>query len=226
MIPAYDAARTVGAVVRGLHAGASAEHGPHAVLVVDDGSSDGTAEAAAAAGAEVLRHPTNRGKGAALATGLRRAAEIGARVAVTLDADGQHPAEEALRLLADAAPEQSLVIGVRDLAAAGAPRANRISNGISNFFLSLFVRQRLRDTQCGLRRYPVTATLALGVVDQGYAFESEVLLRARRAAMPIVERPIRVVYPALDGTTHFDAVRDPARIVRRVVATLLGPARR
>ncbi|MEJ7733455.1 MAG: glycosyltransferase [Polyangiaceae bacterium] len=218
IVPAYDAERTVAAVVREL---VSAWPHPGAVIVVDDGSADGTADAARIAGARVLRHPHNRGKGAALRTGLALAAREGFDVAVTVDADGQHPTGEALALLAADPDPDALLLGIRDLEAAGAPRANRISNGISNFFLSVFAGRRLRDTQCGLRRYPVEPTLALGGSADGYAFEAEIILCAVAGGLRIVEVPVRVIYPP-EGTrvTHFDSVRDPARIVGTVVRTL------
>ncbi|MFO0762115.1 MAG: glycosyltransferase family 2 protein [Byssovorax sp.] len=220
IIPAYDAERTVGEVVRAVRA-AWPEGG--IVLVVDDGSTDRTAEAAREAGAVVLVHPRNQGKGAALRTGLREALRLGATLAVSVDADGQHRAEDA-RLLLDAPGDpRALVLGVRDLVAAGAPRPNQISNRISNFFLSLFAGRPFLDTQCGLRRYPVAATLGLDARDDGYAFEAEVILRAVAARLPIVEVPITAIYPPeSERVTHFDAVRDPARIVSRVVRTLVS----
>jgi glycosyltransferase involved in cell wall biosynthesis len=218
IVPAFDAERTVAEVVREL---VSAWPHRDAVIVVDDGSADATADAARVAGARVLRHAHNRGKGAALRTGLELAAREGFDVAVTVDADGQHPTAEALALLGAELDPAALVLGIRDLEAAGAPRANRISNGISNFFLSVFAGRRLRDTQCGLRRYPVESTLALGGSAEGYAFEAEIILCAVAAGVRIVEVPVRVVYPP-EGTrvTHFDSVRDPARIVGHVVRTV------
>jgi glycosyltransferase involved in cell wall biosynthesis len=227
IVPAYQAARSVGAVVGGLLRAWPDSQGAPLVIAVDDGSTDGTAAAAENAGALVVRHAENRGKGAALRTGLERARELGAEVAVSVDADGQHPHDEALRILCDPAPASALVLGVRDLVRDGAPRANRFSNGFSNVFLSLFSRRRLSDTQCGLRRYPVDATLALGPREAGYGFEAEVILRAARAGWPIVEVPVRVIYPPEhERVSHFHVVRDPARIVFRVLhtfATAKGP---
>jgi glycosyltransferase involved in cell wall biosynthesis len=218
IVPAYEAEQTVGSVVRSTIALWPASG---AVVVVDDGSRDATGPAAREAGAIVLAHTTNRGKGAALRTGMAFAAGEGFDVAVTLDADGQHPPSEALRLLAVDPDPEAIVLGVRDLKKAGAPRANQISNRISNFFLSAFTMKRLADTQCGLRRYPLPTTLELGARDDGYAFEAEIILRAIAARVRIVETPVSVIYPAAtDRVTHFDSVRDPARIVVRVVSTL------
>ena len=87
--------------------------------------------------------------------------------------------------------------------------------------ISSFARRPLRDTQCGLRRYPLLRALELGGRDDGYAFEAEIVLRAVAAGVRLVEVPVRVVYPpAAERVTHFDSVRDPARIVSRVVKTL------
>ena len=192
-----------------------------AVFVVDDGSRDGTASAAREAGARVVVLPRNRGKGAALRAGMAAAAAAGFDVAVTLDADGQHPASEAVGLLDADADSAAMVLGVRDLVRDGAPRASQISNRISNFFLSLFSRRALADTQCGLRRYPLPLALTLGGRDDGYAFEAEIILRAIAAGVRLVQVPVRVIYPpAAERVTHFDSVRDPARIVVRVVKTL------
>src|SRR5262245_21998009 len=134
VVPAFQAERSVGEVVRGLLLAL----GPEArqVIVVDDGSSDATSREAERAGAEVLRHAQNRGKGAALRTGFARALEAGAGAVVSVDADGQHPPEEAARVAFYPAERAALVLGVRDLVRDGAPRANRFSNAFSNRFLS------------------------------------------------------------------------------------------
>jgi hypothetical protein len=146
---------------------------------------------------------------------------------VTVDADGQHPPDQAVRIAFHRAAPSTLVLGVRDLVDAGAPRANRFSNAFSNAWLSWFSGVRLLDTQCGLRRYPVRQTLDLGVRASGYGFEAEVILRAARAGWLIEQLPVRVIYPPEpERTTHFRSVRDPARIVLRIlytVATTPGP---
>jgi glycosyltransferase involved in cell wall biosynthesis len=214
VIPALNAERTIAAVVAGARAHVTT------VVVIDDGSTDATAAVAREAGATIVTHATNRGKGAALRTGLEWAREHGYEVVVTLDADGQHPPLEITKLLAASSDPEALVLGVRDLAGANAPRANQMSNGFSNWFLSTVTRTRLRDTQCGLRRYPVRRTLQLAVLDDGFGFETEVLLRALRARLPIVQTDIAVLYPS-ERTTHFDSRRDPWRIVGRVLRTLL-----
>lgn len=225
IVPAFEAASTVGEVVAGLRLGFAARYGA-GVFVVDDGSRDATAERARAAGATVLVHPENRGKGAALATGFAAAHAAGFDVAVTVDADGQHPPEEAPRLVEASDDPDALVLGVRDLVAAGAPRANQFGNRVSNFWVSLFAGRRLADTQCGYRRYPLAKTLAIAPRDARFGFEAEIILRAVRAGVPIVEVPVRVIYPSEgERRTHFRRVLDPARIVVRVVATAIERGR-
>jgi len=218
VIPAYDAARSVAEVVRAVK---EIWPEPDAVFVVDDGSSDDTAKLARAAGARVVVHGVNRGKGEALRSGMRAAFDAGFDVAISIDADGQHPAASAKKLLEYRAGPDALLLGVRDLAGAGAPRSSQISNRISNFFLSLFSGIKLADTQCGLRRYPLPSALELDGADHGYAFEAEIILRALAARVPVIEVPTEVFYPdEAERISHFHSVKDPARIVLRVVKTL------
>jgi glycosyltransferase involved in cell wall biosynthesis len=220
IIPAYEAAATVGAVIVDLCQALTAARDED-ILVIDDGSRDETGRVARRAGSRVFRQPENRGKGAALVRGFEEARALGYEVALAVDADGQHPATSARQVLFASDDPRALVLGVRDLRKDGAPWQNRVSNGISNLFLSLFARRALSDTQCGLRRYPVQETLALGARAMGYAFEAEVVLRASAAGIPIVEKEVRVVYPPEDErVTHFDSVRDPMRIVVAVVRTV------
>jgi glycosyltransferase involved in cell wall biosynthesis len=217
IVPALDAAETLGAVLDGLR-----ETLGIPVIVVDDGSTDDTSRIARERGADVLRHERNRGKGAALLTGLDLADRRGFAQAVTVDADGQHPAASARTVLHGSDDPRALVLGVRDLPRDGAPASNRFGNRVSNFFLSTFAGRPLRDTQCGLRRYPVRETLAIGTHARGYAFEAEIVLRALAAGLPVIEVPIDVVYPAAGlGRSHFRKVLDPTRIVLAVVRTVL-----
>ena len=222
VIPAFNAADTVEHVVRGLRAEVG-EDVP--IWVVDDGSTDATSALAEKAGARVLHHATNRGKGAAIRTGLRAALENGCDVAVTVDADGQHPTEHAARLLDPSDPASALVLGTRDLARAGAPRGNLIGNRASNFFVSLCTWRRFHDTQCGLRRYPIEKTLAVRTKDQRFGFEAEIIFALLRAGIPIVEAPVVVLYPPKNKhTTHYRAFKDTVHIVLRITVTVFFPA--
>lgn len=223
VVPAFDAEATLRGVVADLRA--EIPELASAIFVVDDGSRDATATIAASLGCTVVSHGKNRGKGAALRTAFATAAARGYDVALTVDADGQHPAREARRVLLASPDPRALVLGVRDLVAAGAPRANQVSNGISNWWISRFAGRPLADTQCGLRRYAIAETLALGTRGEAYDFEAEVLLRAAWRGATIVETPVRVLYPE-ERVTHFRVRRDPWRIIATVVRTLAERRRR
>jgi hypothetical protein len=220
IVPAYEASRTVAEVVRSLRAELPELE---AIIVVDDGSKDRTALLALEAGADVVRHRHNLGKGAALLSGLERARELGFDVAISVDADGQHPAVSARTVLFAEEDPAVLVMGVRDMVAAGAPPANIRSNSVANFWLSSLTGTPMRDTQCGLRRYPVSFTLDLDVRSRGYAFESEILLRGIAGGMRVHEVEIDVLYPPeKDRLTHFRDVRDVTAITLVITLTFLG----
>lgn len=223
VIPAFDAEASLRDVVVDLRA--EIPELASAIVVVDDGSRDATARIAASLGCTVLSHGKNRGKGAALRTAFATAAARGFDVALTVDADGQHPAREARRVLFASPDPRALVLGVRDLARAGAPKANQVSNRISNWWISRFAGRPLADTQCGLRRYPIADTLALGARGEAYDFEAEVLLRAAWRGAALVEANVRVLYPE-ERVTHFRVRRDPWRIIATVVMTLAERRRR
>lgn len=221
VVPAYNAAASIEAVVRGTLPVLSP------VLVVDDGSADDTAARAAAAGAEVVRHAVNQGKGAALVTALRHLAGRGVERAVTLDADGQHLPEQ-IPVLLSAADETpgAIVVGVRRKEGFAIKRSARFGNWIADRLMRLVAGRPLPDTQSGFRVYPVAATLALGTEGTRFDFETEVLLRAARAGMPVRGVPVRVFYPPIEErVSHYRPWADTLRIVRSVLRVLAAGRR-
>jgi len=216
LVPAYQAAATVGAVVAELR-----QQVP-AVLVVDDGSTDATAERAAAAGARVLRLERNAGKGAALRAGLAQLAAEGVQRVVTLDADGQHlPSEIPVLLAAADRHPGAIVVGIRRKEGLAIRRAARFGNWFADRVLRWIAGQPLPDTQSGFRVYPTAATLALGAVGAHFDFETEILLRAARAGLPVVGVPVAVHYaPPEERVTHYRPWRDTLRIVRTVLRVM------
>jgi glycosyltransferase involved in cell wall biosynthesis len=218
VIPAFQAAATVAPVVEGARRHCAR------VLVIDDGSADGTAAAAEGAGAEVLRLPANAGKGVALQAGIRALAASGVGRALTLDADGQHLPDEIPTLLAasDADP-RAIVVGVRKKTGQPIARANRFGNWIADRLLKLIAGRPLPDTQSGFRVYPVESTLRLASEGRRYEFETEVLLRAARAGLPVVGVPVRVYYPPIaERVSHYRPWRDTLRVIGIVVRLLVG----
>jgi glycosyltransferase involved in cell wall biosynthesis len=152
------------------------------VIVVDDGSNDGTGARALAAGAEVVRHECNQGYDAALNSGFARAADIGCASVVTLDADGQHD-PMLLRQFIDALDGQAtLVVGVRD-------RFQRFAERL--FAWVAHLRWNIRDPLCGMKAYQMTIYRELGHFDSYKSIGTELAIFAATRGCPIIEIPIR-----------------------------------
>lgn len=198
LIPTYDNPATVAEVVRG-----ALRHLP--VILVDDGSAPETAALLASLpGIHLVRHPENRGKGAALRSGFRAARALGYTHALSLDADGQHDPDD-LPGLVEASTEDpsALILGVRDLAGAGAGWGSRIGRLLSNAWLRWAGGPRLADTQTGFRVYPLAEVSTLALRGARYDLEVEVLARAAWAGLPLRSRPIRVRYfPPDERVSH------------------------
>ncbi len=191
VIPVYNHASTVASVVRRV-----LEQG-YPVIVVNDGSTDDTRKVlSSVAGITVLHHEANRGKGAAILTGLAEAVRFSDR-AVTIDADGQHdPADIPLLLAAVSAEKRSIVVGNRqDMDAREVPWTSRFGRTFSNFWVRASGGPPVADTQSGFRVYPLPETLSLGVRARRFQFEVEVLVRAQWRGIPVLEVPVRVTYP-------------------------------
>jgi len=203
VIPCFNHATTVAAVVRSAQ-----EHFP--VLVVDDGS---TLPLPDLPGCTMFTLKPNGGKGAALRAGLQRAAELGFTHAITMDADGQHFAEDLPKLFAAATLQpDALIVGVRDFFAAGCPTHRRRSNAVSTFWFRVETGVRLGDTQCGFRCYPLALAQRLKARSGRYAFELEFMVRASWVGTPIVAVPVKCSYADGIRNSHFRPVKDLAHI--------------
>ncbi|MBI3447452.1 MAG: glycosyltransferase family 2 protein [Acidobacteria bacterium] len=221
LIPAYGAAATISKVVR--------ESLPHVgeVLVVDDGSTDASGEVARAAGAAVVRHEMNLGKGAALATGFSRLLARGASAIVTLDADGQHdPAEIPAFVRARRESAADLVVGARVGAWEAMSGARRFGNRFSCAAVRFFRGPALPDTQCGFRLYTRELLEAVSFRRRSYDAEVEILMLAGLDGFRVVPLPIRVL--AADGraTSHYRPWLDTYRMCRTVVVACLSSSHR
>jgi glycosyltransferase involved in cell wall biosynthesis len=227
IIPVYNHEAGVGEVIK------AARHLGLPIFVVDDGSTDTTpAVLATHEGITVLRHPVNRGKGAALLTGFAAAAPT-CDWALTIDADGQHNPADGLALLAIARQgERALVVGKRQgMAGENVPWTSRFGRGFSNFWVWASGGPWIADSQSGFRLYPLPETLELGVRARRYQFEVEVLVRARQSGLAIVEVPVSVVYqPKGVRVSHFrpwpDFLRNSATFCRLICSRLFRRDRR
>lgn len=208
LIPSYNHGETLIDVAR-----AAAVF--HPVIVVDDGSTDDTERRLQdSRNLTVVRHAINRGKGAALVTGFTQAARLGFSHTITIDADGQHSAGD-IPAIADAASHDpgAFIIGVRQLATAGAPSQRLAANRISNFWFHIETGLRLNDTQCGFRCYPLAPALTLRTGASRYGYELEIMVRAVWAGYPLVPVPVHVDYAApTSRRSHFRPFVDFARI--------------
>lgn len=220
VIPTYQNAKTLLKVVADVHRVVDT------VFVVDDGSNDGTAALLdKATGNErpekVLTHPKNCGKGAALKTGLTYARQQGFRYAVTVDADGQHRADDIPALLKAVEEEpDALAIGSRGLQHENMPAKSTFANRFSNFWFALQTLQRLPDTQSGLRVYPLRCLHGLRWMSARYEAELTLLVFSAWAGVKLLPVPVSVYYPPRDQrVTHFRPGRDFTRI--SVLNTLL-----
>jgi glycosyltransferase involved in cell wall biosynthesis len=212
VIPALNAASTLGSVVARAR-----RHLPE-VLVVDDGSSDETAAVASSAGAAVVRHEVNCGKGAALRTGFARLLQRGASAIVTLDADGQHDPDDIPRFIAawnDGAAH--LVIGSRAAAFEQMTKGRSFGNRFSCGAFAFFTGVQLRDSQSGYRLYDARFLRDLRLRRHAYDAEIEALLVAVRDRRRI--ETIEIGVPEVDGTTssHYRPWLDTYRMCRTVV---------
>jgi glycosyltransferase involved in cell wall biosynthesis len=213
LIPAYDEGPRIGAVVE-----AAGRHLP--VVVVDDGSTDDTADQARAAGATVIAQVPNAGKGAALRAGFRHALDAGATAVVTLDADGQHdPAEIPTFLALFALRRPELIIGQRDLRAM--PPVRRLSNTVGGVALALALGRSVPDNQSGFRLIGRTLMRALLDSDEsGFEFEVEMIARCIALGLPIGSVPIRTIYAGepshIRPWRHFKEFLRVTRKARRI----------
>lgn len=206
VVPAFGAERTLPRVVAAIRQAV-----PSAVIIViDDGSRDGTSAAGAEAD-EVVRHETNRGKGAALRTGFDRALTRGADNIITLDADGQHDATRIPALLT-ALRDADIVVGARDHTGA-MPVHRRFSNRASAAAIGHITGLTVRDAQSGFRAHRRAVVERVKPRGDHYEFETEMLILAARQGFRISSVPVPTIY---GGTSHFRLLRDGARVVSTI----------
>ena len=213
VIPCYNHSATVADVAL-----AALRHAP--VIVADDGSTETLPELA---GCDVVRLKQNNGKAAALRAGFQRAIELGFTHVITMDADGQHFAEDLPKFLAAAiAQPEAYLVGVRDLVAAGCPKHRQRSNRISTFWYRVETGVKLDDTQCGFRCYPLALVQRLKIKSGRYAYELEFMVRAAWVGAEIVAVPVKCSYePGKTGTSHFRTVRDFVHITNMNILLVL-----
>ncbi len=200
LIPAYNEEKTIAQVVtRTL---------PHVetVVVIDDGSADATSIEAARAGAVVLKHKVNFGKGAALKTGCEYALQQGAQKIVVLDADGQHDPKEIPKFI-EALEQHDIIFSYRQVPDS-MPLMMRFGNSFINLALRAMYGINIQDSQCGYRAFTVAAYQKIRWDTLDYYVETEMILRAGKKKLKHVSIPIETIYTdKYKGTTVLDGVK-------------------
>jgi len=189
-IPCFNEERFIGSVVL------KAKKHVDQVMVVDDGSTDGTAEIARSAGAVVLSHDSNQGVGVATRTAIRKAREMGADIMIRLDGDGQHNADEIPAVIAPILKgEADVVVGSRFLAGKERPPFyRRIGQRILTTTTNVGSGTHIKDSQSGFRAFSARALEELRITENGFGVESEMQFAAASSGLRVVEVPIAVIY--------------------------------
>ena len=220
VIPALNEALRIREVVEGALAQCPR------VIVVDDGSNDGTGELIADLPVTVLRHPRRMGKGASLRDGFAEALRQGAKAVVTMDGDGQHSAADIPRMIDSANRHPDCVIVAARLRKRGCqPWYRRLGNDFGDWGISWACGFRMVDSQSGQRLYPAAACAMQDVAGEGFVFEAQMLISsARRLGLGVVALPVDTRYADAEHSfrkSHFRLWHDLRLITSHVVLQVL-----
>lgn len=209
VIPTFNNAGTIAPVISDVAAYSDN------IMVVNDGSTDSTAAVLSAfPNIHVISYEKNRGKGYALRTAFRAAVEAGYDYAITIDADGQHFAND-IPIFIDRIEQvpDALLIGARNLTADNMPSKNTFANKFSNFWYKVETGRTLIDTQSGFRLYPLRKLRGMRFITIGYEFEVEIIVRAAWKGINVENVPVKVYYaPVEERVSHFKPLKDFTRI--------------
>ncbi len=208
VVPAYNAARHLPELIARIVAHVS----PGDLLIVDDGSTDDTADIIARSTCRTVSLSSNRGKGAALKAGFDYAIRNGYDAVITLDADLQHP-PECLPLFLAHYGSTDLAVGRREFRRDRMPWPRVISNTLTSLVISIMGRAPVRDSQSGYRFISVPALRRLHPAADGFEAESELLFRAGRLGLSVAEIPIPTIYGHSSSFIH--PIRDTGRFLRQ-----------
>jgi glycosyltransferase involved in cell wall biosynthesis len=208
LIPSYNESRTIGDIVRKLR------QRDFAVFVVDDGSSDNTADKATAEGAEVIKNPRNMGKGTALRAGFTRVSnDTRFDSVVIMDGDDQHDVGDIAHLIRKCHETGAdIVVGNRMADTGRMPIVRVLTNRFMSYLLSKISGQRIPDTQCGFRLIRISALKKITLESSNFDIDSEIILKAARAGCRIESVPIQTVYK--DEKSRINPFIDTIRFIK------------
>ena len=219
VIPAYNEERTIRKIVQ-----KTLKYSEN-IIVIDDGSSDGTAQQLQDLPITLLIHSENKGKAASLWHGITKAINNGAEAIISLDGDGQHSPDDIPLLLKEASIQpHSIIIGARLAEKNAIPAKRYYANKIANFWISWAAGYKIEDSQSGFRLYPASLFNDLSITitkSKSFVFESEILIKAAHRGIyshPVV---IPAIYSIHARSSHFRGFRDISFITRMVAIELL-----
>ncbi len=189
VIPAYNEEKILETVITRI----KKQHFTH-IIVVDDGSTDKTYERAKKCKVTVLRHSLNRGKGAAIKTGMEAAKILNADVVVTIDSDGQHNPTDIQKMLDLLSSGYDVVLGTRMTKIKGMPYFRRIINYLANVIVWVLFGIWVSDSQCGLRAFSKKAFNSIDTIHDQYEYDSEIIREIKQKKLTYTEIPIKTLY--------------------------------
>ncbi|MEW5895273.1 MAG: glycosyltransferase family 2 protein [Candidatus Omnitrophota bacterium] len=207
LVPIYNEIETIGMVVESV-LGKGLD-----VVVIDDGSTDGSGENARGRGAVVLSNDVRSGKGAALRRGFVYAIEKNYEGVITMDGDGQHDAKDIDKIIKAAEADPcSIVNGTRMTQVQDMPLLRRVTNRVMSWMISVVCKQRIPDTQCGFRYISADILRRIKLESSGYEIETEVLIKASYLKYPVYSVPVRTIYSI--EKSNIDPVKDTIRFFK------------
>ena len=210
IIPTYNESKSIAEIISLLH------QQNLEVVIVDDGSSDDTAEIAGQSNAAVIRNPQNQGKGAALIKGFEYALSKGFEAVITMDGDGQHlpkNADSFIRIAQDS--KSQLLIGNRMQMPSGMPLIRQLTNRLMSWFISALIKQKVPDTQCGFRLIKKNLLKQLKLNTNRYETETEILIKTARLGYQIKSIPIESIYR--HEKSQINPLVDTYRFIRFII---------
>ena len=211
-MPAYNEERYVGSIAL------KAQQYANEVIVLDDGSTDDTSKIARLAGATVIRHKENRGKGAAIKSILDQARVKDPDILVLLDADSQHDPDEIPYFIKAILEGSDLVIGSRKAQASKTPYYRRIGQKVLLISARILSREKLTDSESGFRALSPKAISEIRVTEIGFAIETEMIAEAMEKGLKITEVPISNIYTE-DGST-LNPIEHGLQVLSRIIAMI------
>lgn len=211
IIPTYNESKAIGGVVGGLK-----KQGMD-VLVVDDGSVDGTGRIAKEKGAALITSAKNRGKGASLKDGIDHILKNDYAAAIMMDGDGQHNPLDVPRFINTAEETGAdVIVGNRMGDTRSMPALRRMTNGFMSRLISGFTGQSIPDSQCGFRLIKRNALEKVRIISRKYEIESEILIKAAKSRFKIISIPIKAIYQG--ESSKINPIIDTLRFIRMLIS--------